>query len=418
MKITSRAQITQQLNENDHRKLDELVTRANKNNTTVLQELQLESPVPDNKDDTQLAAADFLFKSGVYLSDDPKHGIRASKWSEIQEKSVAVQYVFACYMKNTMTRNLLSLKQRIKSSSRMNAAIEMARTYGGSERGSPNRPYWDTEVFNSLSALEYPPPEYIIGDVRFTSSDAIRIIESKPITSQQILRDYAEGTEVYVGQLDYAKTDAEMKDVASGIEYSHKQEIAGNLTAELIEEYLMEQSAEVINKRTKEGIQTLATKATATGVSIQTFSVNNIDALLQMIIATPKRFQYTTVLGLEATVANYLEIDRSAFYAGSNNALPAGSTVGMDMYVRAPSMRYVIDVPSDYGIDTNELLFLDSMHSLCLFILEGSELETREFINRKRMNEIIWSGTMGTSEKYPTQTDQTLRPFRMFQIAA
>ena len=416
MKITRRSQITQQLNNTEGKKLDELISRANKNNTSFLQELQAESPVPDNKDDSQSASADYLFQSGVYLSDNPALGIRASTWSEITQKDMPVQYVFSCHMKNKVTRVVLDLKERVKAFRLLKKRFALARTYGASDRGSPNRPFWDTEVMNSLSALEYPPPEYIIGDVRFTNSDAIRIIESKPITQQQMVRDYAEGTEVYVAQLDYAKTDAEMKDVASGIEYSHKQDIAGHLTAELIEEYLMEQSAEVINKRTKEGIQNLATKAKVNGQGVTNMNSGNINGILEAIVKTPKRFTYSTVLGLEASVIKYLQIDRRAFYAGSNTDLPAGATAGTDMYVKAPNLRMVIDVPSDYGIAEDDLIFLDSDHSLCLFILEGVELETREFINRKRMNEIIWSGTMGTSEKYPTQENEALRPFRTFHL--
>ena len=417
MNATRRAVLTQQLNNPEGTKLDELIARANENKTSVLQELQVESPVPDNDDDSKSAAADYLFNSGVYLTDNPALGIRASTWSEISQKPPPVQYVFACHMKNKVTRVALDLKQRIKAFRLMRRQIALARTYGASDRGSPNRMFWDTEVMNSESALEYPPSEYIIGDVRFTTSDAIRIIESKPISKAQVLRDYAEGTEVYVAQLDYAKTDAEMKDVASGIEYSHKQDIAGNLTAELIEEYLMEQAAEVINKRTKEGIVDIATKAKATDISVYEFTQSNTDEdILKAIIATPKRFRYTTVLGLEDSIVEWLGIDRSSFYAGSNINLPAGAAAGTDMYVRAPEMRMCIDVPADYGLAAKELLFLDADHSLCLFILEGSELETREFINRKRMNEIIWSGTMGTSEKYPTQKDQTLRPYRMFKL--
>ena len=419
MKITSRAALRQQLNQPEGKKLEALIMRANENKTSFLQELQVESPLPDNEGDSQSAAADFLFNSGVYLTDNPSLGIRASTWSQITKKSVPVQYVFMAHMKNKVTRVALGLKQRIKLLRLLRKEFELARTYGASDRGSPNRMNWYTEVMNSESALEYPPAEYIMSDVRFTTSTAIGVVESKPISKAQAVRDYAEGTEVYVGQLDYTVTDAKMKRVASGIEYSHEQDIAGHLTADLIEEYLMEQTAEVINKRTKEGIVDIATKAkTAWDSTAETFAATATDDdILKTIVATPKRFRYRTVLGLEAAIAEWLGIDRSAFYAGSNTNLPAGSAAGTDMYVRAPEMRMCIDVPAGYGLAENELLFLDPDHSLCLFLLEGAELETRDFISRKRMHEIIWSGTMGTSEKYPSQTDKTLRPYRMWAFA-
>jgi len=82
--------------------------------------------------------------------------------------------------------------------------------------------------------------------------------------------------------------------------------------------------------------------------------------------------------------------------------------------------RYVADFEpgthSEYGMEENELLFLDASEASFLHILEGSELETQEFINRTRMNEIIWSASMGVSEKYPSQTNLAKKPFRVFTI--
>ena len=417
MEIKSREALALEISQSDGSKINDVVRRCKKNSTSFAQELQAEAPLPDKDGESKSTIADLLFREGVYLSDNAALGIKATPIEHISEKPMHVQYLFNSYMKEGITRFVLQKKEQMRQFSRKRRAIKQARTYASSDRGSANRPYFDTEVFNSESALEYPPMQFIIGDVRDTTSDAIRVIESDPVEAAQKAREWGEGAEIYVNELKSKSADAELKDVVAGVTYSHKQSVVGELNSQLLDEYMAEQTAEVINKFTKEAIVLMA-ETDSTAKDIGSGDAIDKDDIVDVLVQTPKRFMWTTVVGEESAVKSWLSVDRSSFYAGSNLALAAGSTVGVDTYIKAPTERIVIDVPTDYGLEADEFLLIDASEAILMFMLEGVELETTEFVNRKRMHEVIWSGSMGISQKYPSQSTANLRPFRKFHISS
>lgn len=398
--------------------LDTIIQGANNAKVSVPDHLQSLSPIPDRKDDSKSALADVLYYQGVRLSDDVENGLTASTWAEVKQKPQWVQRLFIIHMTGKTKVGIKTYRSKMRQVKKERDLMRQARTYDASPAGSANRPFADTELFNSERGLEFPPAEVIFADTRFPNSTAVRVLEYKPLTPEAIARNYAEGTEVDVVTLDYNQSPVGMKRIASGIEYSHEQDIAGELTAELIDEFMVERGAEVVNRRVKDAIALLAEKAKE-GITIGSAPHKipvTAKGLLEIILNTPKRFTWTTVLGRRATIQNYLGIDRSEFYAGIRE-LPGGSVVGTDFYGKAPLPRYVADVPDEgYGLGEDEIMFLDASEAALLHILEGSELETQEFVNRTRMNEIIWSASMGVSEKYPSQTNFALRPFRVFQL--
>jgi len=415
MSILTRTQVRQKCNDD----FNSIVQGATAAKMKVEKYLQSISPIPERQDDSKSCVKDILYYEGVTLSDDPENGIEASIWGEVQQKPEWVQRLYISHMAGKTKLGIQTYRGKIRQVKKERNKMMLARTYDSAEAGSAQRPWSDTELFNSERPVNFPPPEVIFADTRFPATPAVRVLESKPLSKEQILRTYKEGTEVDVVTLDYNENPVIMKRLASGIEYSHEQDIAGELTSQMIAEYMEERGAEVVNRRVRDAINLLATKAKEnTPDTVQLTDDDNTEFLLQMIMSAPKNFIWTTVIGLEATIRRYLGIDRTNLFHRSTNATPAGATVGNDVYGRAVLPRYVADVPADngYGIGANELLFLDASEAAFLHILEGSELETQEFINRTRMNEIIWSASMGVSEKYPSQTDEAKRPFRMFTL--
>ena len=396
--------------------LDGIIASAKAAKTSVPNYLQSLSPKPDNADDTKACLADILYMEGVRLSDDPEHGLTASSLEEVKLLPPHVQTLYSIHIQTKSKRVITSFKQKAKELKKERDSLLLARSYTDEDSGSPQRPYADVGVFNSERPVNFPPPEVIFADTRNHNTTAVRVIESKPLKSEALVQTYGEGAEINVYRLDYNKELVDMKRIASGVDYSHEQDIAGELTSELLSEYMDERGAEVINRRIKEMIGIFATKG-AVGTSAKIDMSKDEDGLAEAVLAAPKQFIWTTVLGREPTVRRYLTIDRAKFRTGSYE-LPLGSTVGEDRYGRAFLPRYVADVPNDYGIAENDLLFLDASEAGLIHILEGSELETQEFINRTRMNEVIWSATMGVSEKYPSQTDPTKRPYRLATLGA
>ena len=415
MNIMTRTQLRQKCQD----AFDTIIQGATAAKMRVDKYMQSISPVAERADDSKSAVADILYYEGVTLSADPENGIEASTWGEVKQKPEWVQRLFASHMAGKTKLGLNTYKSKIRQVRKERNAMKLARTYGSAEAGSAQRPWADTEMFNSERPVNFPPPEVIFSDTRFPSSSAVRVLEYKSLTKEQIARNYKEGTEVDVVSLDYNATPVAMKRLASGIEYSHEQDIAGELTSEMIAEYMEERGAEVVNRRVKDAIKLMADKA-KDGITPTNVTGDDEESLLEMVMAVPKRFIWTTVIGLEPTIRRYLAIDRTNLFHRSGNATPAGATVGNDVYGKAVLPRYVADVPADngYGIGENELLFLDASEAALLHILEGSELETQEFVNRTRMNEIIWSASMGVSEKYPSQTTEAKRPFRIFTFPA
>lgn len=413
MSLLKRSELAQRCEQN----IDQIIQGAASVNRTVPDYMQGLSPIADNKDDAKAALADILYYQGVTLSDDADNGLTATTWSEVKQKPQWVQRLFIIHQSSQARKGVQTYRSKMKQVRKERNEMKMARTYDASQAGSANRPFADTELFNSERGLEFPPAEVIFADTRFPTSTAVRVLEYKPLTPEQIARNYAEGTEVDVVTLDYNQTNVPMKRIASGIEYSHEQDIAGELTSELISEYMVERGAEVVNRRVKDAVVLLAGKAKEGSRGAVELKKDNGEGLLKAIVETPKRFVWTTVLGRADTIQRYLGLDRSRFYAGPRE-LPGGTTVGTDFYGKAPLPRYVADVPNDYGIGANELMFLDASEAALLHILQNSELETSEFVNRTRMNEIIWSASMGVSEKYPSQTDEAKRPYRIYTLEA
>ena len=424
MNMITRERLTTELsNDHDHAKLDAYVKQTEEG-ASLTKVLQSASPVPDQADDAKNVVDDLLFKQGVFLYDSPENGIVSSTWKEVKKKPVWVQRLYSERMVNQSRK---AVTGHITLMKRIRRRVSLATTYEAEEKGSAMKPWSSTEVMNSVSALEYPPSGLVFSDIRRPPTTAVRVIESKPMDKEQLIRNYGEDVEYYVGKLDYHAAPVPVKGFGSGVTYSHQQDIAGELTSELISENMAERGAEIINRLAKDAIVLMANKAKEGGTSavpaivdltnlINTAQPEDEDKLLEAVLATPKRFAFDVVFATVDGAREWLSWDRTSFYAGSSQELAAVTAVGSDVYIKAPKRRIVVDVPADYGIADENALLIDSGQSALLHILEGSELETKEFINRTRMNEIIWSATMGVSEKFPSQTDPTLRPFILFKI--
>lgn len=414
MSILTRTQVRQKCNDD----FNSIVQGATAAKMKVEKYLQSISPIPERQDDSKSCVKDILYYEGVTLSDDPENGIEASIWGEVQQKPEWVQRLYISHMAGKTKLGIQTYRGKIRQVKKERNKMMLARTYDSAEAGSAQRPWSDTELFNSERPVNFPPPEVIFADTRFPASAAVRVLESQPLSKEQILRNYKEGTEVDVVSLDYSETPVSMKRLASGIEYSHEQDIAGELTSEMIAEYMEERGAEVVNRRVRDAIKLMADKANPDGNTPIEID-NNVESLSNAIRIAPRNFVWTTVVGSYKAIGKYLAIPRGDGYA-NQRVLPIGATIGNDVYGRAVLPRYVADFEpgthSEYGMEENELLFLDASEASFLHILEGSELETQEFINRTRMNEIIWSASMGVSEKYPSQTNLAKKPFRVFTI--
>lgn len=109
---------------------------------------------------------------------------------------------------------------------------------------------------------------------------------------------------------------------------------------------------------------------------------------IAMLYASDKEqdFMVTTLLGLEATVEKYLDIDRSKHFTNSSMRNVQGTVSGWDTYGKMPSDRMVYDVRQDqipnYTLSADNLIAIDAMETASVYILEDTSRETTVDLER------------------------------------
>ena len=122
---------------------------------------------------------------------------------------------------------------------------------------------------------------------------------------------------------------------------------------------------------------------------------------------TDTDYAVTTLIGDSATVRDYLEVDRSGFAYNSGAMTVGGSTVGMEMYGKAPVTRTIYDKASltGTGIATDQLLGIDGSKTSDMYIASGSQENLEAYRERQGMYEIMWRFKYITTLRVPGSTN-------------
>ena len=101
----------------------------------------------------------------------------------------------------------------------------------------------------------------------------------------------------------------------------------------------------------------------------------NIETLIQIAtLFTDTDYAITTLIGDNATVRNYLEVDRSGLAYNSGMMTVGGSVIGNEMYGKAGMSRMIYDkVTLPTGLATNQLLGFDASKTADMYIAMGSQ---------------------------------------------
>ena len=402
----------------DWQKIEQIASKTRMTPTEVMQSI---SPVADNG--SKNCGLDFLHANGVYIKSSPENGIVSTPVADMEEMDPITQKVYHSYMIDQQKVGIHSYaeKQReLKKYADAMHQLKISDSLSEVERGSILRQWVD--FVNFEMRMVTPAFEAVYGRVMDSMGDNPRVVESKDYEAGALLQDRPEGTINNIIELQFVDNTVELKPQVVGVTYTRSQSLSSGFNSELLAEFQMQAGHRAMTDQVQRGIKLMATQGKQS--SIPNFSVN-ATGLIDLVMSAPRDYIWTTVLGDRATIAKYMAIDRSAFYADTRT-LAAGTVVGSDMYARAPLPRYVCELFTEdtgsttvndaYGLTTNQLLLVDARYAIDLYNWFAFEMETTDFSAQSDRFTQIRNIQTGPAERFPSKPTAT-KPFQVVTLS-
>lgn len=355
----------------------------------------LKEIAPDRSDQLEVVnpISGVLAQEGVFLRSDLDNGVRATPLKEVLNKDrphLMPAFKFATH--EYIVNNVRGVTQSPSAMEQLNSGL------GDYNPGSAMRPYSDSPLRDGDIKTAYPPVTSVAASVIRQNSDSIRVATADKNPN---LQEISETADIPLREVKEVENTAAMARFGDGLKLSAKMVNSGRYTTEMVMLAANDFRIGVENEMAKR-----ACVAAAAGLTATTLGTTPTPNSLLRIVGTPNNsYRITTGFGRLATVQTYLGIDRSSFFHSSDNATPLGSTIGNDAYARAAQTRLIYDVPNDYGIAANQMLFIDATEAVDVYILEGSDRATDTYKDLSRTYEIAWDIEFGVILRTPTSTN-------------
>ena len=350
---------------------------------------------PDRSDQLEVPnpLSGILAQEGVFLRSDLENGIRSTPLKHIFDtKRPHLMPAFKFATNEYIRNGLRGFTQSTSMMDQLNSGL------GDYNPGSGMRPYSESPLRDGDKKVAYPPVTAVAASVIRQQADVIRVAEAEKNPN---LQELGETADVPLRAIGERESTGAMKRVGDGIKISQKMVNSGRYTAEMVMLEANDFRIAVENLMTKDACVAAASGLTAVSLGASP----NADDLLEIVTTPNQAYRITTGFGRLASVRTYLGIDRSEFFHSSSNATPLGSTIGNDSYARAAESRLIYDVPNDYGIGTDEMLFIDATEVVDVYILEGSDRATDTYKDLSRTYEIAWDIEFGVNLRTPNSTN-------------
>jgi hypothetical protein len=370
---------------------------------TPVAHLQNLAPYAEHEGEPQAAAESVLQQNDIVLRDDVANGVKSAPMRKIFEKEHTAK--LWCYtLKHEACTGFFGHNQL--STADRNAMTELNSgnfAIADFTAGRAFRRYAVSPLRDAEELLVFPPISSVAASVQTQDGDVIEIPIVNSNAGQETPQKWVEGTDNPLTRMDVRSATDEGEWLAGGLELtsSTRNSMLTSDAAMLeIEKQRLRGERIVVD----EILLQILDSITSTSVGM---SSPNIETLIQIAtLFTDTDYMITTLIGDNATVRNYLEVDRSGLAYNSGMMTVGGSVIGNEMYGKAGMSRMIYDkVTLPAGLATNQLLGFDASKTADMYIAMGSQENLESYRERQGVYEIMWRFKYITTLRVPGSTN-------------
>ena len=382
----------------------DMVQEARTKKMNPVSYLQALAPFVEHEGEPQAAAESVLQQNNIVLLSDKTEGIKASPYRQIfSEEHTAQLWCFT--LKHEACTGFLGYTD-VGDADRQKLTQLNAGNFGIADftAGRAFRRYAVSPLRDAEELLVFPPLMAVVAMVDVQDGDVIEIPIVNSNEGQETPQKWVEGADNPLTRMDVRSATDQGEWLAGGIE----------LTSSARNSMLTSDAAmKEIEKQRLRGERIIVDEviaAQSSGLTAVSAGIDNPNRETIIQIAThwtDTDYAVTTLIGDSSTVRDYLEVDRSGFAYNSGAMTVGGSTVGMEMYGKAPVTRTIYDKASltGTGIATNQLLGIDGSKTSDMYIASGSQENLEAYRERQGMYEIMWRFKYITTLRVPGSTN-------------
>ena len=369
--------------------------RARAGGTTVGAIMLRDCPVHEDNEERHPVASTLRYL-GVALRDDPVNNIQSTPLTTVyggQGKDYLVPLL------QNATQDFIKGKFE-GTRDRARRMETLAAGLGQFAAGSAMRAYFDTELRQSNPLSANPELAVIAANVIRQDEDVIRTIEK---VNASLIDDppiVAELADIQTVGIQQSETPSVMQRRGAGVKIAEKLRSNNRYSSEHLFQDAERFQIGIERRMVQACINDLligADGSTLTGTALELSAAG----LMDMIQAMHNSYEITTIVGLKDTIKRYMLVDRTAFYNNSGQRSDLGSSIGSDNY-KTGANREVRDVAATQtNLTTNAALAIDAREMIDVYVRNGSDMVSEEFINRSRSWEILWDIEFGAAKRHP-----------------
>ena len=360
----------------------DILQECKDNDVFLAQRLQNEYPVPTMEGEPQSALGSFMQLANVNLTDDPVSGVKSTPMNEIAKspwkKALALEG-----WKQTVRGNLVGFMD--------DPVIQQLASPASTAdyvQGSSVHPRMYLPLRDSARLTAFPPLSAIASQVVIQNGQ-LYIPEFKEDKENGVgPHPWADADEILLDTARLSDRGTTPKAVAGGFRVSDGL-WASPVGASFVTLQASRYRVRVERMLVKEILAKIQPAAAQSGkeadVGLDTYSAGVLTKIAMLYTKEQQDFMVTTLLGNDATVQQYLDIDRSKHFTNSAMRNVQGTVAGWDTYGKMPSDRMVYNVqpdqfPTPMAADT--FIAIDAMETSSVYILEDTSRETMVDLER------------------------------------
>ena len=364
---------------------DDVITKAD----TLANKLQREFPVATLNGEPRSALASMLELSGIILNDDKANGVTSTPMNVINDKPWK-KALFLEGVKSNIRSRLQGYMDIVEG-----LAAASAAQY---PQGSVVHPTTYQPLRDASRIRAFPPLTAVASQVTMQNGQiVIPEFEAKDEGKNKGPgpHPWVDGDEILLDTARISATTPQPTSVAGGFRVTDglwNSPIGASFVNMQAERYGVRVERRIVGELLAKVYGSVGSRATADlgdnprAIDVGLAGETTAAAITQVTMLYPDQdFMVTTLLGNSATVAKWLNIDRSNHYTYSAQRSVAGETAGGDSYGKAPSNRMIYDIPASVTVVTNnenQLIALDAMETASVYTMEDTQRETAMDLER------------------------------------
>lgn len=330
---------------------------------------------------------------GVTLRDQPHRDVYSTPLKDIGTNPAKLAVLKACSKLNIVN------KTRKPFHPPTFQEHQLAFGIGDFAQGSAFNPYSAMPLQDGTRLKVFPPISAIVASVNMVPIGGTFLIpeykEPNANAADDTPAEWMPGTPIPLGRINAVQSTLVPKWWAGGftLDAEFRNSAYG---AELVMMRSDKEAIQLARAIVTQGLDAaLANSPTQSDIDVSnaTLTTSQIIDIAMTYNNEQEDYMITTLIGDQATVKKYLQIDRSTLSNNSTSMTPQGSLVGNDTYGGAPANRMVYDInlSRTTGLATNQLLGIDASETIDLSIQSGSEEETETYVERTRAYEFAYT---------------------------